>query len=303
MPQLANNQMAPQTNTCDSVIKATARLQEAHEPPRQKPIIKLDPRHQQELMMAHINEANQLASSIRASIDSGRDNPFRPDGEIYKLTNPIVDYYKFGPNQSRAVTPTYAELDYFSSKNKRKRRAEAAAAAKNNDTRPCWRRWLCCCCCDCFRSRKTSTKSTTLDKHQQHQNGDIASSQQPTDGFPDTAANASPSQGAGDTVRILEASQRVAAKGTDLKEAPPSSVSSSGDKVKTKSDRKKAKKQQTTKKVVLDEDCLQSNGRANEPNAGDKSNCDSHPSSSNQTGSEPKTTKVKTIKTSKCVIS
>jgi len=58
----------------------------------------------------HYIDAVDLANTVRSSIDSGRDNPFKPDGEIYRSADPIVDYYKFGPNQSRTQTPDYSEL-------------------------------------------------------------------------------------------------------------------------------------------------------------------------------------------------
>jgi len=124
------------------IIKATARFHEAEEPLRQKPIIQQD---------------RVLPNTVRASIDSGRDNPFKPDGKIYKLADPIVDYYKYGPNQSRAQSPTDSQLLLGFGQT-----GEANKSAENNDKNPkrkkrrkgnegdeersCCRRWFCCCC-------------------------------------------------------------------------------------------------------------------------------------------------------------
>lgn len=122
----------------DDIIRATAKIQEAEEPIKQKPIIQID--------------KDYLSNNIRASIDSGRDNPFRPDGEIYKSADPIVDYYKYGPNQSRAQSPSDSQLllngkDVDGKKKKKKRRRDDGA--ETGDGKSCWRRWLFCCCC-CF---------------------------------------------------------------------------------------------------------------------------------------------------------
>lgn len=160
-----------------AIIKTTARFQEAHEPLKQKPIIQIDP-------AAPLQQYENLA---RSSIDSGRDNPFRPDGKIYKSADPIVDYYKFGPHQSRAHSPTdsqllvgkqfgdddghedagdEAKLRPSGKKWWRRKRADdkkkhpnlstttddarpARSKVKDAKERPCWRRWFCCCCC-CF---------------------------------------------------------------------------------------------------------------------------------------------------------
>lgn len=149
----------------DDIIKTTAKIQEAEEPIRQKPIIQINKEY--------------LSNNVRASTDSGRDNPFRPDGEIYRSADPIVDYYKYGPNQSRAQSPSDSQLllngkegivDGKKVKKKRRRKE----AADDTGRRPCWRRWLCCCCC-CFdkccqkketeaNTNKNSSKSTTETK-------------------------------------------------------------------------------------------------------------------------------------------
>lgn len=89
-----------QQHQTTGIIKTTARFQETQEPLRQKPIIQIDPN-------APLQQYENLA---RASIDSGRDNPFRPDGKIYKSADPIVDYYKHGPHQSRTQSPTDSKL-------------------------------------------------------------------------------------------------------------------------------------------------------------------------------------------------
>lgn len=164
----------------DIVIKTTAKLHEASEPDRYKPIIRIDDKNGR-TTVTHISNSNELANTIRASIDSGRDNPFRPDGEIYKMTDPIVDFYKLGPNQSRSQTPTYADLTPSKSKSSslkqnkdnklRWRRKSSSKNNKNNDNnnvsseiepRSCWSKWFCCCCC-CF---KCCGKNET-DKRQQ----------------------------------------------------------------------------------------------------------------------------------------
>lgn len=111
------------TPVLSSIIKTTAKYHDSNEPNKLKPIIKIDS-NAAEHHYYIINDDdddndynNQLHSMkngglnyIRASIDSGRDNPFKPEGEIYRSAEPIVDYYKFGPNQSRAQSPSYDEL-------------------------------------------------------------------------------------------------------------------------------------------------------------------------------------------------
>ena len=161
----------------DVVIKTTATIHEASEPSRYKPIVRIDDKNGN-TTISHISNSNELANTIRASIDSGRDNPFRPDGEIYKMTDPIVDFYKFGPNQSRSQTPTYGELTPSKSSqpskhNRLRWRKKSSPNSSNNnnddddanrdkEARSCWRKWFCCCCC-CF---KCCCKKET-DKRQQ----------------------------------------------------------------------------------------------------------------------------------------
>lgn len=143
------------------LIKTTAKYQEAAEPVKQKPVIQIE---------------RPLPNTIKASlVDSGRDNPFRPDGEIYKSADPIVDYYKHGANQSRAQSPTDSQLllggglanstqsqsddSKLNQKDKKRKRArrrpdgdqEAAGSTKR---RPCLSRWLCCCCYWCSSDDK-----------------------------------------------------------------------------------------------------------------------------------------------------
>lgn len=174
------------------VIKTTARFQEPNEPNRQRPILKISD-GEGRTRLAHLGESNELANNVRASIDSGRDNPFRPDGEIYRMTDPIVDFYKFGPNGSRAQTPTYAELngtraakgaDKQSKKSasrlwRKKNRAAPAQAtpiSAPNQRSPehsgapahegsarkesCWRRWFCCRCCCASNGKQKATSAT-----------------------------------------------------------------------------------------------------------------------------------------------
>ena len=137
------------------IIRTTARFQEAAEPVKQRPCI---------IQVEEAGEARaHLPNTVRASMDSqGRDNPFRPDGKIYKSADPIVDYYKHGPNQSRAQSPADAllssaradekKLDKDSNKKNRKTKV-----SNNREQEPCWRRWLCCrCCCCCKRKQPGS---------------------------------------------------------------------------------------------------------------------------------------------------
>lgn len=178
------------------VIKATARFQEADEPSRQRPIIRIDG-----APPTIYQDFDQLPNTIRASIDSGRDNPFRPDGKIYKSADPIVDYYKFGPNQSRTNTPTAAESQLllnghrlspddngstgssFLSRNwlRRKRKTAEDGGDRQKESKliggndrnigepdrqivkPCWRRWCCCCFCSlrCCKKKEQKPKDAT----------------------------------------------------------------------------------------------------------------------------------------------
>lgn len=158
-----NEQQQQSIGAGAGIIKTTARFQEAQEPLRQKPIIQIDPD-------APLQQYENLA---RSSIDSGRDNPFRPDGKIYKSADPIVDYYKYGPHQSRTQSPTDSKLlmgdhtedsqdenslgagdEKTKSKNKNKKKktkrkvaVERANKLPDEKRKPCWRRWFCCCCC------------------------------------------------------------------------------------------------------------------------------------------------------------
>lgn len=156
---------------------------------KQRPIIQFDSNlinggGQQE---QHANYRNNL---VRSSIDSGRDNPFRPDGEIYKSADPIVDYYKFGPNQSRTQSPTdsqlllnlYREDGKLSKKEKKKAKKELerrakrrangqATGSKEGDEQGAergsfLRRLLCCCCCHCFTNSKCCKTNAKLKNEQ-----------------------------------------------------------------------------------------------------------------------------------------
>lgn len=134
------------------IIKATAKFQEAAEPIKQKPIIQID--------------RTALPNTIRSSLDSGRDNPFRPDGEIYKSADPIVDYYKYGPNQSRAQSPTDSQLllnvgdSKEADKNNKTRRKKTKTKKEDGERRSCWRKWFCCCCCCKCWNRKADGGSS-----------------------------------------------------------------------------------------------------------------------------------------------
>lgn len=161
------------------VIKATATFQEANEPPRQRPIIQISPSNGQQQILS--------SNLVRASIDSGRDNPFRPDGEIYKSADPIVDYYRHGPNQSRGQSPTDSQLllnqnSKASKKNSKKAKKadkKADRAKKNTEAsqgagrEACWRRWLCClCCCRSFKCCNKTKQDEQLEK--QNQRADVS---------------------------------------------------------------------------------------------------------------------------------
>lgn len=178
---------AHQTGQDDPVIKTRTSLHEANEPDRRKPIIRIDDSSDgRTTTLAHINDAAELANTVRASIDSGRDNPFRPDGEIYRMTDPIVDYYKLGPNYSRTQTPSYAEPVRHNKKAAGRSRFWRRAAPANGAgsrghggelgtspesgraARSCWRKWFCCCC-RCSRSggpkAMMTTTTTTTEKN------------------------------------------------------------------------------------------------------------------------------------------
>lgn len=140
----------------DNIIKTTAKFQEAAEPLRQKPIIQIEP----------VPAGQQFPNIARASIDSGRDNPFKPDGLIYKSADPIVDYYKQGPNQSRAQSPTDSQLLIGVDSSKKKKRKKDKSKKKREDatvggdqldqSQSQCRRWFCCCSkwCKCCKRRR-----------------------------------------------------------------------------------------------------------------------------------------------------
>lgn len=137
------------------IIRATARFQEVSDPLKQKPIIQID----SSATATATTTTQHLPNTIRSSMDSGRDNPFRPDGEIYRSADPIVDYYKHGPNQSRAQSPTDSQLLLNNKGNsrkdsdskKKKRKKKTAGEEEGKTKKSCWRRWLCCCCCCNFK--------------------------------------------------------------------------------------------------------------------------------------------------------
>lgn len=117
------------------IIKTTARYQQAEEPLKQRPVIHIAP---------------PLPNTVRASLEPAklageRENPFRPDGLIYRSADPIVDYYKQAQNQSRAQSPTESQLKFGAS-------AQEPAKLKVERSRSCCRRLLYyCCCCYCWR--------------------------------------------------------------------------------------------------------------------------------------------------------
>lgn len=297
----------------DAVIRATASYREAQEPMKQKPIIKVNP---QDLMMeAHMREAQQLASRVRASIDSGRDNPFKPDGEIYKLTNPIVDYYKFGPNQSRSQTPTYDELDYFSSKNKRKRRKEEKtkrSLASGEARKSCWRRWFCCCCTSrCCQSKTGKQEEQQDDTMNPYNQKSITEDKQRI------IATNSVGEPEGELQTRITATTRA---GTDLTasngglggvQGQPKQelVQQPKKKEKNKKDKSKNKKKKQTKVVLLSGDYDRTTTML-APNKGiaasrtqQDDTCAYPATPMTQMTSKPETTQVKTVKPSRCVIS
>lgn len=183
-------------NQPETVIKAEAKYHEANEPDRCKPILRIDDRNGRTIL-THVGDSDELANMIRVSIDSGRDNPFKPGGDIYKMTDPIVCYYKNGPIQSRTQTPTYAQLNDSNSgnnnyieldtKSKSKSRfwwrgkpSEDGEREKLGESRiepnqrvpirkrSCWRKWICCCCC-CRCCRDKDESKMDLDSPNQGQ--------------------------------------------------------------------------------------------------------------------------------------
>lgn len=174
------------TLNSDSIIKTTARFQEVSDPLRQRPIIKIDSpvSNTTTTSTTHLYNNNnnpKLPNTIRSSLDSGRDNPFRPDGEIYKSADPIVDYYKHGANQSRTQSPTDSQLllnganggdknkttnsDKQQKKQKKQKKkcnanGEGGADDEEEKKKSCWKRWFCCCCC-CCKKKKLNDESMT----------------------------------------------------------------------------------------------------------------------------------------------
>lgn len=146
-------------------IKVTARFQDSIEPIRHRPIIRIEGSH-----------------IVRTSIDSGRDNPFRPDGDIYKSADPIVDYYKQAANQSRPQSPNDNSvlIGDGTGEKKQKRRfwrkrkvddqkstpslptsiSETQQKQQKGTKKSCLRRWLCCGCCTCCKSGKKNESSS-----------------------------------------------------------------------------------------------------------------------------------------------
>lgn len=149
------------------IIKTTARYREPNEAQRQWPVIQVaDP----------AGNRQHLPNTIRASLDSGRDNPFRPDGPIYKSADPIVDYYKNGANLSRPQSPTDSQIllgllqpasakklenDQIQSHNNNKTDVKQPHDGRTNSA-SCWRK--CFCCCIKRRSKTLTIEiSTTTD--------------------------------------------------------------------------------------------------------------------------------------------
>lgn len=126
-----------------TIIKATARFEEL--PPKQKPTIRIT------------NNNGELPRT--GSINStGRDNPFRPESVIYKSADPIVDFYKFGPNQSRAQSPTESQLLLAGqAANKTNKRDEL------RERKSLWHRLCCCRCFTCCCRRKQAAATTRDD--------------------------------------------------------------------------------------------------------------------------------------------
>lgn len=173
------------SDSSSSIIRTTVKYHEANEPNRHKPIIRIDG-----TTTTHYIDANDFAATVRASTDSGRDNPFRPDGEIYRSADPIVDYYKYGPNLSRAQSPIYSDLmsngkaqlvsngginvkgsKKLAKLEKQKRRKEGKLRVEHDDNsasaperKSCWRRWFCCCCRGCSRGSTTTVEREREDR-------------------------------------------------------------------------------------------------------------------------------------------
>lgn len=136
----------------ESPIKVTARFQDSVQPIRHRPIIRIEGSH-----------------IVRTSVDSGRDNPFKPDGDIYKSADPIVDYYKQASNQSRPQSANDDSALIANGQKGNKRRFWRKRRDDNPDQinqteqgkstkKSCLRKWLCCgCwCCKCCRKNDSS---------------------------------------------------------------------------------------------------------------------------------------------------
>lgn len=162
---ISNNSANVSIKTTDNQepIKVTARFQDSVEPIRHRPIIRIEGSH-----------------IVRTSIDSGRDNPFRPDGDIYKSADPIVDYYKQAANQSRpqSANDNSALIGTSNGEKKQKRRfwrkrkfddqGDGASRSRDETQKQqktqkmsCLRRWLCCGCCNCGSSKKNDTSKVS----------------------------------------------------------------------------------------------------------------------------------------------
>lgn len=145
----------------DAVIRTTARYQDL--PGSSSiPAIKVERR----------NEFDQRVSELRAKLERGRENPFKPHTKIYNAVNPIVEQYKqFGSaSSSRPSTPAIAVTGANSSSLDSSNSQQPAPSdkkrlsANRNSSNPskqsgacCWRR-LCCCCCCCCKSKCCSKK-------------------------------------------------------------------------------------------------------------------------------------------------
>lgn len=102
----------------------------------------------------------QLPNTIRVSIDSGRDNPFRPDGPIYRSVDPIVDFYRTTPSsrpQSRAEEPESAESPANGEQ-------KQPASHDQSTTPSCWWQLFCCGCCRRHRSKTRPNPTIVIGK-------------------------------------------------------------------------------------------------------------------------------------------
>lgn len=139
------------------IIKTTARYQETDEPLRQRPVIQVAPAL-----------PNTVRASLGHKLESARerDNPFRPDGAIYRSADPIVDYYKQGQNQSRAQSPSDSQLALGAQSGRLNGSGETDELKVKRSRSCCARALLCCCCCPWSCCAKPAGRDQSESNHE-----------------------------------------------------------------------------------------------------------------------------------------